>query len=127
MKLVVNLVCLYAVSSALAAAQDVPKAGLGSRQLLGGLSDRLLGALNDTLKAGDIHGLVGVLEELSPAATPTSVEQVLSILQEIAATTPNMVEYASRLVASGVKSASGASLLDYARGLGSPENGHDNR
>lgn len=114
---------LWALFSALAAAHLIPSQPLGRREL----SNDTLASLRDALRAADANRVATILRGTNPVNPPTSLESAISIVQAIATRTPNIIEYAAQLMASGVLSRSVASLFDEASDPNSLENSHDNK
>ncbi|KAF5967618.1 lipase B precursor [Fusarium bulbicola] len=88
----------------------------------------LLDELGDALNKGDREKTLDTLQKLEPTKRPKNVAEALSITEKVAKSEPdNIVEYGARLIANGIVSGSMDDLLSDAQGLGSAENGNENK
>ncbi|KAJ4253909.1 hypothetical protein NW762_010307 [Fusarium torreyae] len=143
MRICAYLLGLYAFSGLSIAAPSPSSGGasveLEQRQVLSGLFngvDNALGlkisgvldSLRDALDSGDRKKTLNVLQKLESTKKPKSLNEASSILKKVANSKPDdIVEYSARLVANGIISGSVDELFSYAKGLGSNENGSNNK
>ncbi|KAF4444286.1 hypothetical protein F53441_11194 [Fusarium austroafricanum] len=140
MRAYANFVTVLALSGVGAAApSQLTGAEFEKRQDLTGLVDGTANALVgsivglpnsliDAINNGDREKTLDILQELNPVKKPKNIDDASAITKAVAKAKPdNIVEYSAQMIANGIISGSTDDLFDYAKGLGSEENGSNNK